>query len=49
MDQLLSLVMAALSFVVMIFVISRAVKYIIIIGLALVAFFILTSLGIVKV
>jgi hypothetical protein len=49
MDQLLSLLMAVLAFVVMIFVVSRAVKYIILAGLALAAFFVLAALGIVKV
>jgi inner membrane protein involved in colicin E2 resistance len=48
MDQLLSLILALLSFVLMIFMISRAVKYIILLGLALVAFFVLTTLGILR-
>ncbi len=46
MDQLLGLILALLGFAFTIFMIGRTVKYIVILGLALVALFILTSLGI---
>ena len=46
MDQLLALILALLAFAFMIFMISRAVKFIIVLGLALVALFVLTTLGI---
>jgi hypothetical protein len=46
MDPLLALILALLAFALMIFMIHRTVKYIIILGLALVALFVLTTLGI---
>jgi hypothetical protein len=47
MDPLLSLILVLLAFAVMIFMLGRAVKYVVVVGLALIAFFILTALGIV--
>ena len=46
MDPLLSLIMALLAFALMIFLIGRAVKFVVVLGIALVAFFVLTALGI---
>ncbi len=46
MDQLLALILALLAFAFTIFMIGRTAKYIIMLGLALVALFILTTLGI---
>ncbi len=46
MDGLLGLIVALLAFAFTIFMIGRTVKYIFILGLALVALFVLTALGI---
>jgi hypothetical protein len=46
MDQFLGLVLALFAFAFLIFLIGRAVKFVILLGLALVAFFVLTALGI---
>jgi hypothetical protein len=46
MDGLVGLIVALLAFAFTIFMIGRTVKYIIVLGLALVALFVLTTLGI---
>ena len=46
MDGLLGLILAMLTFAFTIFMIGRTIKYIIVLGLALVALFVLTALGI---
>jgi hypothetical protein len=47
MDALLKLVAVLLGFAFVIFLIGRSVKMIIVIGLALTAFFVLTALGLI--
>jgi len=47
MDQLLALILALISFVFLIFLIGRAVKMIIVLGLVLTTFFVLVALGLV--
>jgi len=47
MDQFLSLVLGLFAFAFLIFMIQRAVKGIILIGCAIIAFLVLTSLGVI--
>ncbi len=47
MQQLLGLIMALVAFAFVIFLISRAVKWIIFVGTVLIVFFVLVVLGVV--
>ncbi|MGQ9588192.1 MAG: hypothetical protein ACUVT7_07420 [Thermoplasmata archaeon] len=47
MQQLLGLIMALLAFAFVIYLISRAVKWVILVGMALIVFFALVVLGVV--
>ena len=46
MDQFLSLILALLAFTFLIFMIQRAVKLIILVGIAVIAFLVLTASGV---
>jgi len=47
MDQFLGLVLALFAFAFMIFIIGRAVKYVIVLGCAMIAVLVLTALGVI--
>jgi len=46
MDQFLGFVVALLAFAVFMFLIGRAVKYVIVLGCAAIAYFVLVALGV---
>ena len=46
MDQFLGFVLALLAFAFFVFLIGRAVKYVILLGCALIAYFVLLALGV---
>lgn len=46
MDRFLGLVLALLAFAFFVFLVGRAVKFVILLGCALIAFFVLSALGI---
>lgn len=47
MDQFLGFVLALLAFALFIFMIGKAVKYVILLGIALIVYFALLALGII--